>query len=82
MLLDYVDRFDQTLLRQRVGYLLQRLGVSDPKTDSLLQAWANKSVRGSSAKLFANLEFSPTFSERWNLSINVSETILSELKED
>jgi len=79
VLIDYVRRFDQTLLRQRVGFLLEKLGLDD---DPALQEWAGKSVRGSSAKLFASLEFSPTFSERWSLSINVSDATLSELSED
>jgi len=78
VLVDYVRRFDQTLLRQRVGFIIERLGV----THSILQEWASKSVRGGSAKLFANLDFSPTYSERWNLSINVPDTVLSELNED
>ena len=78
VLIDYVERFGQTLLRQRVGFLLERLELTHP----ILQDWAGKSVRGSSAKLFAKLDFSPIFSERWSLSINVPDGILSELNED
>ena len=78
VLIDYTGRFDQTLLRQRVGFILETVGI----THSVLQEWADKSVRGSSAKLFANLDFSPTFSERWNLSINVPDAVLCELNED
>lgn len=78
VLIDYVERFGQTLLRQRVGFLLERLELTHP----ILQDWASKSVRGSSAKLFAKLDFSPIFSERWSLSINVPDGILSELNED
>ncbi len=77
VLVDYVVRFNQTLLRQRVGFLLEQLELTHP----ILQDWVTRSVRGSSAKLFANLDFSPTFSERWNLSINVPDTELSELKD-
>lgn len=76
VLIDYAERFDQTLLRQRVGFLLEHLQLTHP----ILQDWASKSVRGSSAKLVANADFSPTYSERWNLSINVPGTILSELE--
>ncbi len=78
VLIDYVKCFDQTLLRQRVGFILEKLDVTHP----ILEEWASRSVRGSSAKLFAKLDFSPTFSERWNLSINVPEAVLSELNED
>lgn len=78
VLIDYVGRFDQTLLKQRVGFILEKLEV----THQILQEWASRSVRGSSAKLFASLDFSPIFSERWNLSINVPDAVLSELDED
>lgn len=74
-LVDYVNRFDQALLRQRVGFLLEQLGCSLP----ILDDWARKSVRGSSAKLAADGDFCPDHSERWNLSINVPASVLSEL---
>jgi predicted transcriptional regulator of viral defense system len=77
-LIEYVLRFGQTLLRQRVGFILEELGLDHP----VLQEWARGSVRGSSAKLIANLDFCPTFSDRWNLSINVPDTALSELHDD
>jgi predicted transcriptional regulator of viral defense system len=73
-LIGYVQKFKQTLLKQRVGFILERLGEPHPKFDE----WAANSVRGSSAKLFANLEFSPHYSKRWNLSINAPDAILSE----
>jgi len=77
-LIEYVSRFNQTLLRQRVGFLLEQLG----STHRILDEWATQSVRGSSARLIADRDFSPTFSKRWNLSINVPDAILSELRED
>jgi predicted transcriptional regulator of viral defense system len=78
VLIDYTARFNQTLLRQRVGFLLEQMQL----THRILEDWAKNSVRGSSAKLIANLDFSPVCSERWNLSINVPDTILSEIKDD
>tara|TARA_R110002111_G_scaffold117466_3_gene179510 strand:+ start:11133 stop:11933 length:801 start_codon:yes stop_codon:yes gene_type:complete len=78
VLISYVEKFRQTLLRQRVGYLLEQLG----ETHSKFNEWAENSVRGSSAKLFANADFSPTYSARWNLSINAPGAILSELSEN
>ncbi len=77
-LIQYVEKFEQTLLKQRVGYILERVGISN----STLNKWADKSVRGSSAKLFANLEFSAEYSTRWNLSINIPSAILTEQNED
>ena len=70
VLIDYANRFNQTLLRQRTGFLLEQLGVEHPVLDD----WAKNSVRGSSARLIASREFSPTFSERCNLSINVPDS--------
>ncbi len=74
-LVDYVDRFNQALLRQRVGFLLERLRLTHP----VLDHWAEKSVRGSSAKLVATNEFSPQHSQRWMLSLNVPDSVLGEL---
>jgi predicted transcriptional regulator of viral defense system len=78
VLIDYVKRFNQTLLRQRAGFILEQLHLTHP----VFQDWANSSVRGSSAKLIANLDFSSTFSERWRLSINVPDTALAQLRSD
>jgi predicted transcriptional regulator of viral defense system len=78
VLVDYVRRFNQTLLRQRVGFILEQLQLTHPT----LQQWAESSVRGGSAKLFANMDFSPTYSERWNLSINVPQPLILGLHED
>ncbi len=74
-MVEYVDRFDQGLLRQRVGFLLEQLDVDHAAFDR----WSEGSVRGSSAKLAPDLEFSAHHSERWNLSINLPDSILSEL---
>ena len=75
-LIEYVERIGQSLLRQRTGFVLERL----VKSHSRLDEWASRSVRGSSAKLAANKTFSSTYSERWNLSINVPESLLALLK--
>jgi len=77
-LIDYVAKFNQVLLRQRVGFILEQLGETHPTFDE----WAAKSVRGSSARLFADIEFSPNHSARWNLSINAPDAILSDQSAD
>lgn len=56
------------VLRQRVGYVLERLGLSDPQLD----IWAAKAARGGSSKLLASAPFASAFSERWMLSLNAS----------
>jgi predicted transcriptional regulator of viral defense system len=61
-----VDRFDINLLRQRVGFLLETLGISHQALDR----WQALAGRGGSSKLLASAPYSNDFSERWNLSIN------------
>lgn len=72
---EYVDRMDQAILRQRAGFLVEQLGFTHPRVDD----WMRRAVRGSSAKLVANRDFASRFSERWNLSLNVPTSVLSEL---
>ena len=75
-IIEYVVKFNQALLRQRVGFILETMGFSDPVFDQ----WASKSIRGSSARLLAEREFSSQYSERWNLSLNVPESMLAALR--
>jgi predicted transcriptional regulator of viral defense system len=77
IIIEYVEIFNQALLRQRVGFILETMGFSDPVFDQ----WASKSIRGSSARLLADREFSSQYSERWNLSLNVPESMLAELRD-
>jgi predicted transcriptional regulator of viral defense system len=76
-IIDYIEKFNQTLLRQRVGFILETMGFSE----TIFDQWASKSVRGSSARLLADRDFSSQYSERWNLSLNVPESMLAELQE-
>lgn len=77
-LVDYVDRFEIKLLKQRVGFLLEHLGYSHPKLDN----WAANSSRGGSAKLIVGADFCETYSHRWNLSLNIPDAMLAELIDD
>ena len=76
-LLDYVDRFDIQNLRQRVGFLLESLGREHPRLDD----WRQSLRRGGSLKLAANLPYAPTYSGRWNLSLNVPPAALAVLND-
>jgi len=71
----YVQLYGVRLLRQRVGYVLEEMGMSHP----VLEEWSRTSKRGGSSKLIASLPYVPTYSERWNLSINTSTSILREI---
>jgi predicted transcriptional regulator of viral defense system len=61
-----VDRLGITLLRQRVGYILEEIGLPHP----VLDRWRQATHRGGSSKLVGSASYAPTYSERWNLSLN------------
>ncbi len=66
VLVHYADRLDIALLRQRVGFILEELGLSHPR----IEAWHEMARRGGSSKLVPSAPYSPHYSERWNLSLN------------
>jgi predicted transcriptional regulator of viral defense system len=68
----HVERFDIAVLRQRVGYILDELGLSHPLVDS----WRTKTHRGGSSRLIGAAPFSPHFDARWNLSLNAPVAVL------
>jgi predicted transcriptional regulator of viral defense system len=72
--LTFTDSQDMGVLRQRVGYVLEKLGFSDPQLDM----WTAKAKRGGSSKLLASAPFAPVFSERWMISLNASIAPLEE----
>lgn len=61
-----VERLGEAVLRQRVGFVMERLGLSHPA----LEDWRARTERGGSRKLLASAPYSPTYDERWDLSIN------------
>ena len=67
-IVDEVDRNGNAIDKVRTGYLLTEVcQLSDP----LIDKWAQYAQRGGSRKLDPDGEYSPTYSERWKLSINV-----------
>ena len=66
-LVDYTERLEITVIKQRVGFLLEELGFTHPSLD----IWRKAMHRGGSSKLFGSVSYASTFSERWSLSINV-----------
>jgi len=61
-----VDRFNTGVLRQRVGYVMEELQLSHPA----LEVWRQSASRGGSSKLVAAEPYAPTYSDRWQLSLN------------
>jgi hypothetical protein len=63
-----IDSHGGPIDKIRAGYLLSEVAeVGDP----LLDKWLKHVQRGGSRKLDANAEYSPVFSEKWCLSINI-----------
>lgn len=61
-----VERLNVVVLRQRVGFVLEQLGLSHPA----LEDWRAHTERGGSRKLLASAPYVPPYDERWDLSIN------------
>ena len=72
-LIEYTDLIASPVITQRVGYLLEKLGHSHAR----LEEWRGNLQRGGSLKLVARAPYSSTFSERWNLSLNVPGSVLA-----
>lgn len=77
-LVQYVDRFEIGVLRQRVGFILDELGLVHPA----LEGWRKRARRGGSSKLLGAAPYSTPgdvrFSEAWNLSLNAPVAVLRE----
>jgi len=68
LIADELEAHGKPIDKVRAGYILtERCQVKD----STIESWARFAKRGGSQKLDASGEYSPTFSERWCLSINV-----------
>lgn len=65
-LVQFVELYGVAVLRQRVGYLMEALGLAHPA----LEHWQQLARRGGSSKLVGSQPYSSTYSERWSLSLN------------
>ncbi len=61
-----IDRLDIQVLRQRVGVILDQLGIEH----AAVEQWRQHLPRGGSSKLLGSAPYAPEFSARWNLSLN------------
>jgi len=61
------ERMEIKVLRQRVGFVMDQLGLAHPR----LESWRASTHRGGSSRLVGSEPFASSFDERWNLSINV-----------
>jgi predicted transcriptional regulator of viral defense system len=74
-LVRYTEQFDQLILYQRVGFVMNTLGIEHPE---LAQWKEEKTPRGGSRVLNPERDFESEYSEEWNLSINHPTAILTE----
>lgn len=65
-IISIVDRYGVAILRQRVGYILDQLGLGHPRLDE----WMARAHRGGSSKLVGSEPFETAHDDRWNLSLN------------
>jgi predicted transcriptional regulator of viral defense system len=77
-LVKYTEQFGQVVMRQRVGFIIEKMGLSHPK----LADWKTALARGGSLKLLAAAPYAPEFSAEWNLSLNVPSAVLAELNDE
>jgi predicted transcriptional regulator of viral defense system len=77
-LVTYTERFGNQNLKQRVGYVLEKLGRHHPR----LAQWRDRLQRGGSVKLLASDPYSETYSAEWSLSLNVSPSVLAIIEEE
>jgi predicted transcriptional regulator of viral defense system len=69
-----VERFEVAVLRQRVGYILDQLGLTHPN----VERWRESTHRGGSSRLVGSQPFASNFDSRWNLSLNGPVDVLHE----
>lgn len=66
VLVQFTDLHGIAVLRQRVGYLMESLGLQHQALDS----WQRQARRGGSSKLVGSQPYSAVFNERWSISLN------------
>lgn len=73
-IIEYVERIDSDIIYQRVGFVLEELGINK----SVFEDWKkNHSQRGGSRRLNPTKQFSNEYHPEWLLSINHPISILS-----
>ena len=70
LVVDEIDQHGTKIEKTRGGYILEeRLGLNH----ETIGKWVKFAQRGGSRKLYAHSEYSPRFSEKWCLSLNIEE---------
>jgi predicted transcriptional regulator of viral defense system len=65
---DVIDTMDSQIVKMRAGFILSELmSIEHP----ILKKWEPLAQRGGSRRLDPEADYAPTYSERWEISINV-----------
>ena len=71
LIIDELDQHGKAIDKVRAGFILNEIcNISHPEIDK----WQQFADRGGSRKLDPNEEYSPTYSDKWCLSINIEIT--------
>jgi hypothetical protein len=69
LIFDELDQHGASIDKVRAGFILEEVcHIRDQRID----AWVRFASRGGSRKLDPSVDYEPTFSERWMLSINAT----------
>ena len=79
LIVDEIDRHGQPIDKVRAGYLISEVCQLDTP---VLASWQLLAQRGGSRKLDPDGEYTPNYSERWQLSINVASLVGRENRDE
>jgi predicted transcriptional regulator of viral defense system len=68
LITDDIDKNGEPIDKVRAGYILnERLGINN----EIINGWSSFAQRGGSRKLDSSSEYSPEWSEKWGISLNI-----------
>jgi predicted transcriptional regulator of viral defense system len=68
LITDDIDKNGEPIDKVRAGYILdERLGIDN----EIVNSWSSLAQRGGSRKLDSSSEYSPEWSDKWQISLNI-----------
>ncbi|MFN4787060.1 MAG: hypothetical protein ACK5EU_11550 [Pseudanabaena sp.] len=69
LITDDIDKNGEPIDKVRAGYILnERLGINN---NEIINGWSSLAQRGGSRKLDSSSEYSPEWSDKWKISLNI-----------
>ncbi|MFN9869038.1 MAG: hypothetical protein ACK568_18680 [Pseudanabaena sp.] len=69
LITDDIDKNGEPIDKVRAGYILnERLGINN---NEIINGWSSLAQRGGSRKLDSSSEYSPKWSDKWKISLNI-----------